>query len=68
MTGVHDFTDPREELVRELLATGYIHCCDDFCRIASFLQCGRDGEVVLVMEELKRWPAAHAWLRARLAN
>jgi CheY-like chemotaxis protein len=58
----------REELVQDLLATGYIHSCHDFCRVAAFLQCGLNGDVILVMEELKRWPDAYVWLRGRLEN
>jgi hypothetical protein len=36
--------------------------------LATFVQSGRDWEVILIMEELKRWPDAHAWLRGRLGN
>jgi hypothetical protein len=58
----------REVLVQELLQTDYIHPCNDFCRIATFLQCDRNTDTVLVMEELKRWPEAHAWLSGKLEN
>jgi hypothetical protein len=67
MPGMQDASTPREKLVQELLVTGHIRSCDDFCTVATFLQCGRDRDVVLVMEELRRWPAAHAWLQDRLS-
>jgi hypothetical protein len=39
-------------LTRELLATGYIHSCHDFCRVAAHLQAGRSRDQILAMEEL----------------
>lgn len=56
----------REDLARDLLATGYIHSCHDFCRVAAYLQAGRSRDQILAMEELGRWPVAGAWLEMRL--
>lgn len=56
----------REELARDLLATGYIHSCHDYCRVAAYLQAGRTRDQILALDELSRWPAARAWLETRL--
>jgi len=56
----------RETLAHELLAAGHIHSCHDFCRVAAHLQAGRSRDLILAMEELESWPAARAWLEARL--
>ena len=66
MHGLQNVPSAREDLVHQLLETGYIHSCDDFCRVATFLQGGRAWDIIFVMEELIRWPDAHAWLRGRL--
>jgi hypothetical protein len=66
MSGLPNVPSAREDLVHQLLKTGYIHSCNDFCRVATFLQGGRGGDMILVMEELNRWPDAHSWLRGRL--
>jgi hypothetical protein len=58
--------NPRDKLVRELLATGYIKSCLDYCQIAAFLECDCDRDQILAMTELKRWPIAYEWLQGRL--
>jgi hypothetical protein len=61
-----DLPARREQLARELLNTGYICSCDDFCEVATFLQCCHSRDSILAMIELTRWPTAYAWLHARL--
>ena len=56
----------RDELALQLLATGYVNSCGDYCRVATFLQCNNDKGHILAMPELERWPMAFTWLKERL--
>ena len=55
-----------EVLMPKLLATGHIRSCHDYCQVATRLQCDWGKDRILAMEELERWPKAHAWLQERL--
>jgi hypothetical protein len=64
--GQCDTSGHRADLASELLSTGFIHCCHDYCRVACHLQCGQSRDVILALAELRRWPAALDWLWHRL--